>query len=85
MTDEIVTRLLAELSFIERHGTESLNDIDHALLLVAAVDEIERLRTRVTTWRTMAYDYYCEFDDCYCPTCNKYRELAGIEVDRGDR
>jgi hypothetical protein len=49
-TDDIVTRLREELLTIERHGTESLNDLDHAHLLVAAADEIERLRAEVNTW-----------------------------------
>jgi hypothetical protein len=43
-TDDIVAQLQVELSFIERHGTESLNDLDHAALLKWAMDEIERLR-----------------------------------------
>jgi uncharacterized protein YifE (UPF0438 family) len=47
MTDDIVTRLREELLIIERHGTESLNDLDHAHLLVAAVDEIEYLRNEI--------------------------------------
>jgi hypothetical protein len=51
MTDDIVTRLREELLTIERHGTESLNDLDHAHLLVAAADEIERLRAELEAVR----------------------------------
>ena len=44
MADDIIAQIEAELSLIEQHGTEVLNDLDHAALLVALRDEIERLR-----------------------------------------
>ena len=42
--DDIVAQIGVELSWIEKHGTGALNDLDHAALLVALRDEIERLR-----------------------------------------
>jgi hypothetical protein len=54
MTDDIVTQLKIELSWIEQHGTESLNDLDHAALLVAVRNEIERLRNSLVRWRMIA-------------------------------
>jgi polyhydroxyalkanoate synthesis regulator phasin len=45
--DDIVTQIGVELSWIEEHGTGALNDLDHAALLVALRDEIERLRYSV--------------------------------------
>ena len=56
MTDDIVTRLREEILIIERHGTESLNDLDHAHLIVAAANEIERLRAESLKWKDLASD-----------------------------
>jgi len=50
MTDDIVKQITVELSWIERYGTEALSDLDHAALLVALRDEIERLREEVNLW-----------------------------------
>lgn len=47
MSDDIVTRLRDELLIIEQHGTESLNDLDHADLLIDAADEIEWLQAEI--------------------------------------
>jgi hypothetical protein len=50
MDDDIVAQIGIELSWIEQHGTEALNDLDHAALLVALREEIERLRAEVNLW-----------------------------------
>lgn len=47
MADDIIAQIEAELSLIEQHGTEVLNDLDHATLLVALRDEIVRLQAEV--------------------------------------
>jgi hypothetical protein len=56
-SDDIVAQLQVELSFIERHGTESLNDLDHAALLKWAMDEIERLRAEYEHCRVQMLVY----------------------------
>lgn len=60
MDDDIVTQIGVELSWIEEHGTGALNDLDHAALLVALRDEIERLRAEVEHYKTL---YYSEASD----------------------
>ena len=50
VSDDIVAQIGVELSWIEKHGTEALNNLDHAALLVALRDEIERLRAEVNLW-----------------------------------
>ena len=52
MGDDIVAQIGIELSWIEQHGTEALNDLDHAALLVALRDEIVRLREQIEELET---------------------------------
>jgi hypothetical protein len=78
MTDDIVTQIGVELSWIEKHGTEALNNSDHAALLVALRDEIERLREAGDwLWEAMSrHDNTRE-----CPQCQDmiqpWKEVRG--------
>ena len=55
VSDDIVAQIGVEISWIEQHGTEALNDLDHAAFLVALRDEIVRLRAEVARLGTFLH------------------------------
>ena len=65
VTDDIVTRL---------REYEAITDNAYVInALVAAADEIERLRADVKRWSNWAIDYACDDMKCECDRCTDVR------------
>lgn len=72
MVTDIVTRL---------REYEAITDNAYVInALVAAADEIERLRAEIKRWRNWTEEYFYTDPDCECPLCDQVK--AAINGDR---